>query len=97
MEKTKALKVRVKDKHAKLLKKMAGAVNFVWNYINELYTTQTCSYCKEISDSSPKGRAGLGVREWVCKYVAVLDRDVNAAKNILALGHERLAGGIPFL
>ncbi|MCY4329775.1 MAG: transposase, partial [Endozoicomonadaceae bacterium] len=36
MEKTKTLKVRVKDKHAKLLKKMRGAVNFVWNYINEL-------------------------------------------------------------
>ena len=27
---------------------------------------------------------------------AVHDRDVNAARNILALGHERLAGGIPF-
>ena len=36
MEKTKTLKVRVKDKHAKQLSKMAGAVNFVWNYINEL-------------------------------------------------------------
>ncbi|ENU96798.1 hypothetical protein F970_00478, partial [Acinetobacter sp. CIP 102082] len=25
------------------------------------------------------------------------DRDVNSALNILALGHERLAGGIPVL
>jgi putative transposase len=25
------------------------------------------------------------------------DRDINAAKNILALGHERLAEGIPLL
>ncbi|MDM1761684.1 transposase, partial [Acinetobacter sp. 251-1] len=25
------------------------------------------------------------------------DRDINAALNILALGHERLAGGIPVL
>ena len=25
------------------------------------------------------------------------DRDLNAALNILALGHERLAGGIPIL
>jgi len=36
MEKTKALKVRVKDKHAKQLNQMARSVNFVWNYINEL-------------------------------------------------------------
>lgn len=36
MQKTKTLKVRVKDKHAKQLKKMVSAVNFVWNYINEL-------------------------------------------------------------
>ncbi len=69
----------------------------VFEELNEKYTTQTCSYCKEISDSSPKGRAGLGIREWVCKCGAVLNRDVNAARNILALGHERLAGGIPFL
>src|SRR5690554_4730471 len=33
---TKTLKVRVKDKHVKLLRKQAMAVNFVWNYINEL-------------------------------------------------------------
>ena len=39
----------------------------VFEEVNEKYTTQTCSYCKEISDSSSKGRAGLGVREWVCK------------------------------
>jgi transposase len=28
---------------------------------------------------------------------SVHDRDVNAAGNILALGHERLAGGMPVL
>lgn len=33
---TKTLKVRVRDKHAKLLRKMAASVNFVWNYINDL-------------------------------------------------------------
>jgi hypothetical protein len=36
MEKTKTLKVRVKDKHANQLNAMARSVNFVWNYINEL-------------------------------------------------------------
>ena len=36
LTKTKTLKVRVKDKHAKQLTTMARSVNFVWNYINEL-------------------------------------------------------------
>ena len=68
----------------------------VWfEEVNESYTTQTCSCCGS-RDSSPKGRAGLGIREWTCVQCGTLhDRDVNAAKNILALGHERLAGGIP--
>jgi IS605 OrfB family transposase len=64
--------------------------------INEAYTTQACSCCGCISNSSPKGRAGLGIREWTCSECgAHHDRDVNAAMNILALGHQRLAGGIP--
>ena len=33
---TKTLKVRIKDKHAPLLRQWAASVNFVWNYINEL-------------------------------------------------------------
>ncbi|WP_081430969.1 RNA-guided endonuclease InsQ/TnpB family protein [Nitrosococcus oceani] len=66
--------------------------------INEAYTTQACSCCGCISDSSPKGRAGLGIREWSCSECgAHHDRDVNAAMNILAAGHRRLAGGIPVL
>lgn len=36
MAKTKTLKVRVRDKHAKQLNAMACSVNFVWNYINDL-------------------------------------------------------------
>lgn len=68
----------------------------VFEEINESYTTQTCSCCRAISSSSPKGRAGLGIREWTCVGCGTShDRDMNAARNILALGLERLAGGIP--
>ncbi|MGL4515147.1 MAG: zinc ribbon domain-containing protein, partial [Shewanella sp.] len=59
---------------------------------------QTCSCCGVIPASSPKGRAGLGIREWTCvECGATHDRDVNAAKNILAVGHRRLAVGISSL
>lgn len=68
----------------------------IFEEINEAYTTQTCSCCGS-RQSSPKGRAGLGIREWTCECGVTHDRDVNAAKNILALGHERLAVGIPVL
>ena len=65
--------------------------------VNEAYSTQACSCCGRISVNSPKGRAALGIREWICPDCGVLhDRDINAAKNILALGHERLSGGILF-
>lgn len=67
----------------------------VFEVVNENYTTQTCSCCGVIPASSPKGRAGLRIREWVCSACgSVHDRDVNAARNILALGHGRLAVGI---
>ena len=62
--------------------------------VNESYTTQTCSCCGS-RQNSPKGRANLGIREWRCACGVTHDRDVNAAKNILALGLERLAVGIP--
>ena len=32
----KTLKLRIKDKHCKMLNQMASEVNFVWNYANEL-------------------------------------------------------------
>ncbi len=66
--------------------------------VNESYTTQTCSCCGCISSSSPKGREGLRIREWTCAECgAEHDRDINAANNILAAGHRRLAVGIPGL
>ena len=70
----------------------------VFEVVNESYSTQTCSCCGSIPASSPKGRAGLRIREWTCSECgAAHDRDVNAAKNILAAGHRRLAAGIPVL
>jgi IS605 OrfB family transposase len=51
----------------------------VWfEEVSERYTIQACSCCGSISPNSPKGRAGLGIREWICPECgAVHDRDVN--------------------
>ena len=69
--------------------------DIVFEEVNEAYTTQTCSSCGSIS--GPQGMAGLGIREWTCGDCGEHhDRDINAAKNILALGHGRLAGGISY-
>jgi putative transposase len=75
----------------------------VWfDEVNEAYSTQTCSCCKK--RTGPKGREGLGSRitdptkGWVCSDCGTAHhRDINAAINILAAGHGRLAGGIPVL
>ena len=32
----KTLKLRIKDKHCKILDQLASEANFVWNYVNEL-------------------------------------------------------------
>lgn len=32
----KTLKLRIKDKHCKMLNQLASEVNFVWNYVNDL-------------------------------------------------------------
>ncbi|MED7923949.1 transposase [Nonomuraea sp. LP-02] len=48
--------------------------------------SKLCSVCGAVADSMP-----LNVRSWACPCGAVHDRDVNAAKNILAAGRaERL-------
>ncbi len=57
---------------------------------DERWTSQTCSCCGSIPDSSPKGMGALGVRHWECSDCgATHDRDVNAALNILRVGRER--------
>ncbi|MGJ7917981.1 RNA-guided endonuclease InsQ/TnpB family protein [Massilia sp. LXY-6] len=67
--------------------------------VDEKYTTQACSGCGAISCNSPKGRDALGIRQWICAECGVEhDRDVNAAKNILArCGRASLVVGIPVL
>jgi transposase len=52
--------------------------------VDEKFTTVTCSACG--SRCGPKGIAGLRIREWECSSCGKShDRDVNAARNILAL------------
>lgn len=68
----------------------------VFEVVDESYTTQTCSECGSIQ--GPKGLSGLRIREWTCSVCETThDRDTNAARNILARGHSRLAVGIPVL
>jgi putative transposase len=44
-------------------------------------SSKTCSSCGTLVKSLP-----LNIREWACRCGAVHDRDVNAAKNVLAAG-----------
>ena len=80
-----------------MLKYKGQQAGRVFKVVNEAWTTQTCSSCGSRT-SSPKGVKGLGIRQWVCTECGVShDRDVNAALNIVAVGHGRLAVGIPNL
>lgn len=73
-----------------LLSYKAIARKVVYCEVSEYLTTQACSGCGAIG--GPKGREGLGIREWVCNEChTVHDRDVNAALNILRMGHHTLA------
>lgn len=81
-----------------MLEYKSHQAGIVFDVVNESYTTQTCSDCGTLPNSRPKGIAGLGIREWTCSECgSVHDRDTNAARNILARGHARLAVGIPVL
>jgi transposase len=65
-----------------IAKKNGRAIHFV----DEKFTTMTCSACKQ--ETGPSGSEGLGIREWTCSCGAIHDRDVNAAKNILGVFRE---------
>jgi len=61
----------------------------VYIEVDERWTSQTCSACRTIPASSPKGMGALGIRSWGCSNCgAVHDRDRNAALNILRIGLE---------
>lgn len=60
--------------------------------VDESNTTRTCSSCGSLS--GPRGVNGLRIRGWTCMDCgAAHDRDQNAARNILAIGLDSLAGG----
>ncbi|GAB3470684.1 RNA-guided endonuclease InsQ/TnpB family protein [Azotobacter salinestris] len=81
-----------------MLEYKCAHAGIVFKVVDERYTTQTCSNCGALPDSRPKGITGFGMREWTCSVCGVThDRDVNAARNILAAGHGRPAVGIPAL
>ncbi|SOC53084.1 hypothetical protein SAMN05421509_102123 [Chromohalobacter canadensis] len=63
MKQTKTLKVRVKDRHAAQLGRMARSVNFVWNYVNELSSRSIREHGVFLSAYDTRKRLGMrGVR-----------------------------------
>lgn len=62
--------------------------------VSEHLSSQVCSSCGSLPASRPRGIADLRQRVWRCSDCgAVHDRDVNAARNILAVGQHSLGGG----
>jgi transposase len=58
-----------------------------FHLVSEAYTTQTCGQCLE--RSGPKDLTDLSVRVWTCESCGQThSRDINAAQNILRLGHQ---------
>jgi len=53
--------------------------------VESFNTTKTCSVCGALT--GPTGLSGLAVRQWTCSACgADLDRDINAAQNVLFAG-----------
>jgi IS605 OrfB family transposase len=78
-----------------MLEYKCAHADIVFEVVNEAYTTQTCSCCGSIPACSPKGRPGLGKRDWTCSDCGTAhDRDINAAINIRNRGLDNLAVGL---
>jgi transposase len=52
--------------------------------VKSFFTTVRCSACGSLT--GPQGLSGLAVRDWDCACGAHLDRDINAAQNVLKSG-----------
>jgi putative transposase len=66
----------------------------VYLEVSEYLSSQVCSACGSLPASRPKGIADLRQRVWRCSDCGTVhDRDVNAARNILAVGQHSLGGG----
>lgn len=73
----KTLKLRVKDKHIKVLNEMAKSVNFVWNYINDL------------SSRSIRERGAFLSEYDIDKYTKGSSKELNIpAQSIQSIGKE---------
>ncbi|ASJ73306.1 RNA-guided endonuclease InsQ/TnpB family protein [Granulosicoccus antarcticus] len=69
-----------------------ASAGVIYQEVNEAYSTRTCSECGALS--GPKGLKELGIRQWSCvECGSSHDRDINAARNIAALGIQSLAEG----
>jgi IS605 OrfB family transposase len=70
-----------------MLRYKASRHGVKYEEVDEFRSTQICSSCGMLPSTRPKGIADLGIRAWVCSNCgASHDRDVNAARNILATG-----------
>ncbi|WP_072815277.1 RNA-guided endonuclease InsQ/TnpB family protein, partial [Rhodococcus zopfii] len=71
----------------RMLEEKAARYGRVFGKVDRFFpSTQTCSDCGRVDGKKP-----LSVRTWTCPCGAVHDRDLNAARNILAAGRaERL-------
>ena len=75
------------------LRYKATKLGRAYHDVNERCSSCRCSVCLRIT--GPRGLRQLGVREWVCSHCGSFhDRDVNAAQNILRMGHHTLIKGI---
>lgn len=66
----------------RMLEYKAALYGRTFHRIDRWYpSSKLCSACGSVAESMP-----LNVREWACPCGVAHDRDVNAAKNILAAG-----------